>query len=175
MGAIFQLQGDESRAESLLLESVTLMRTRGQRARLYIALAELSNLEGSQGKLIQALGHMREALLIVQEIGHRPAIGPTIALALIQCASCLAALGARERAAQIGGAAEALLERRDATLPDIYYRQYMSRLEGFKAQANEAQWAIWWAEGRALSQEQGIMLALQATQEMLSRQEISSQ
>lgn len=175
MGAIFQLQGDESRAESLLLESVTLMRTRGQRARLYIALAELSNLEGSQGKLIQALGHMREALLIVQEIGHRPAIGPTIALALIQCASYLAALGARERAAQIGGAAEALLERRDATLPDIYYRQYMSRLEGFKAQANEAQWAIWWAEGRVLSQEQGIKLALQASREMLSRQEISSQ
>src|SRR5207244_2385113 len=63
---------------------------------------------------------------------------------------------------------EALLERRDATLPVIYYRRYLSKLEALKAQANEAKWAIWWAEGRALSQEQGIMLALQASREMLS-------
>ena len=168
MGVIFQLQGDESRAESMLRESVSLMHAGGPRTKLYIALAELSDLEGSQGKLIQALGHMREALLIVQEIGHRPAIGPSIGLALIGCASCLTALGALEQAAQIGGAAETLLERRDATFPDIYYRRYMSRLEGFKAQANEAKWAVWWAEGRALSQEQGIMLALQASQAMLA-------
>jgi len=168
VGVICQLQGDESRAESLLRESVALIRERGQRAKLYIALAELSDLEGSQGKLIQALGHMREALLIGQEIGHRSIIGPSIALALIGCASCLAALGMLEQAAQIGGAAEALLERMDATLPIIYYRRYMSKLEGFKNQANETKWAVWWAEGRVLSQEQGIKLALQASREMLS-------
>ncbi len=169
MGATLHLLGDESRAESMLRESVSLMRARGQRTKLYIALAELSDLEGSQGKLIQALGHMREALLIVQEIGHRPAIGPSIALALIGCANYLGTLGALERAAHIGGAAEALLERIDATLPDIYYRRYMSKLEGFKSQANEANWAVWWTEGRTLSQEQGIMLALQASQGILSR------
>jgi len=169
MGVILQLQGDESLAETMLRESVSLMRERGQRAKLYIALAELSNLEEAQGKLIQALGHMREALLMVQEVGYRPTIEPTIALALIECASYLGALGALERAAQIGGAAEALLERSNATLPDIYYRRYLSKLEGFKAYAHEAKWAIWWAEGRALSQEQGIMLALQTSQEMLSQ------
>jgi hypothetical protein len=90
-------------------------------------------------------------------------------LALIECASYLGALGALERTAQIGGAAEALLERSNATLPDIYYRRYLSKLEGFKAYAHEAKWAVWWAEGRALSQEQGIMLALQASQELLSQ------
>jgi hypothetical protein len=97
-------------------------------------------------------------------------------MALMGCASFLAGLGALERAAQIGGAAEALLERRDATLPDLYYRQYMSdyyrrymsKLQEFKAQANEENWAVWWAEGRALSQEQAIMLALQSSQEMVS-------
>jgi hypothetical protein len=145
------------------------MRAGGQRTKLFIALAELSSLEESQGKLIQALGHMREALLIVQEIGPRPTIGPTIALALVDCASYLAGLGALEHAAQLGGAAEALLERREAALPDIYYRRYMSRLEGFRVQASEAKWVVWWAEGRALSQEQGIMLALQASEQMLSQ------
>jgi len=175
LGVILQLQRDESRAESMLSESVTLMRAKGQRTKLFIALAELSNLEGSQGKLIQALEHMREALLIVQEIGYRPAIGPTIALALIECASYLGRLGAPERAAQIGGAAEALLDQRDSVFPDIYYRRYISRLEELKVQAEEAKCADWWVEGRALSQEQGIMLALQASQEMLSHQEISSQ
>src|SRR6266702_6384299 len=168
LGVILQLQRDESRAESMLSESVTLMRAGGQRTKLFIALAELSNLEASQGKLIQALGHMREALLIVQEIGHRPTIGPTIALALIECASYLRELGKQERAAQIGGAAEALLERLDAIFPVIYYRRYMSKLEGLKAQANGEKWDVWWAEGRALSQEQAIMLALQASQEMVS-------
>src|SRR5947209_2796390 len=44
----------------------------------------------------------------------------------------------------------------NATFPDIYYRRYISRLEGLKALANEAQWDVWWAEGRALSQEQAI-------------------
>ena len=68
-----------------------------------------------------------------------------------------------------------LLERLDAIFPDIYYRRYMSKLEVLKAQANEVQGDVWWAEGRALSQEQAIMLALQASQEMLSHQEISSQ
>ncbi len=168
MGVIFQLQGDASRAKSMLSESVSLLRARGQHTKLFIALAELSDLEGSQGKLIQALGHMREALLIVQEIGHRPTIGPTIALALIECASYLRELGKQERAAQIGGAAEALLERLDAIFPVIYYRRYMSKLEGLKAQANGEKWDVWWAEGRALSQEQAIMLALQASQEMVS-------
>jgi tetratricopeptide (TPR) repeat protein len=169
MGVILQHQGDESRAETMLNESVTLMRERGQRAKLYIALAELSDLEGSQGKLIQALGHMREALLIVQEIGHRPTIRPSIALALIGCASYLRAFGVLEQAAQIGGAAEALLERIEATFPEIYYRRYMSKLEGLKAHTNEANWAVWWTEGRALSQEQAIRLALQASQEMLAQ------
>jgi predicted ATPase len=168
MGVIYQLQGDESRAESMLSESVSLLRAGGQRAKLFIALADLSGLEASQGKLIQALEHMREALFIGQEIGYRLTIGPSIALALIECASYLAALQAPEHAAQLGGAAEALLERRGATLPDLYYRRYMFRLERLKAQANEAKWAVWWREGRALSQEQGIMLALQASQEMLS-------
>ena len=168
MGVIFQLQGDESRAESMLHESVSLLRARGPRTKLFIALAELSSLEGSQGKLLQALGHMREALLIVQEIAHRLTIGPTIALALIECASYLRELGKQERAAQIGGAAEALLERLDAIFPVIYYRRYMSKLEGLKAQANGEKWDVWWAEGRALSQEQAIMLALQASQEMVS-------
>ncbi len=167
MGVILQLRGDESRAETMLRKSVSLMRERGQRAKLYIALAELSNLEEAQGKLIQALGHMREALLMVQEVGYRPTIEPTIALALIECANYLGALGALERAAQIGGAAEALLERSNATLADIYYRRYLSKLEGFKAYVHEAKWAVWWAEGKALSQEQGIMLALQTSQEML--------
>jgi tetratricopeptide (TPR) repeat protein len=175
LGVILQLQRDESRAESMLSESVTLMRAKGQHTKLFIALAELSDLEGSQGKLIQALEHMREALLIVQEIGRRPAIGPTIALALTECGCYLGRLGAPERAAQIGGAAEALLEHRDSVFPDIYHRRYISKLEELKVQAVEAKWADWWAEGRELAQEQGIMLALQASQEMLSRQEISSQ
>jgi hypothetical protein len=60
-----------------------------------------------------------------------------------------------------------LLERKDTTLPVTYYRRYRSKLEGFKAQANDAKWAVWWADGRALSQEQGIKLALQASQGML--------
>src|SRR5260370_8906178 len=156
VGVICQLQGDESRAESLLRESVALMRERGQRAKVYIALAGLSGRGGSQGKLIQALGHMREALLIGQEIGHRSIIGPSIALGLIGCASCLAGLGMLEQAAQIGGAAEALLERMDATLRIIYYRRYMSKLEGLKNQATETKWAGWWAEGTCLSQQQEI-------------------
>jgi tetratricopeptide (TPR) repeat protein len=168
LGVILQLQRDESRAESMLSESVTLMRAKGQRTKLFIALAELSDLEGSQGKLIQALEHMREALLIVQEIGLRPAIGPTIALALTECGCYLGRLGAPERAAQIGGAAEALLERRDSVFPDIYYRRYISKLEELKIQAVEAKWADWWAEGRALSQEQGITLALQASNVLLN-------
>jgi hypothetical protein len=135
----------------MLSESVILMRVRGQHAKLYIALAELSHLERSQGKLLQALEHIREALLTVQEIGHRPAISPTFALAMIECASCLEALGALEHAAQVGGEAQMLLERMDTTLPVIYYRRYRSKLEGFKAQANDAKWTIWWADGRALS------------------------
>ena len=44
----------------------------------------------------------------------------------------------------------------------------MSRLEELKVQALEAKWDVWWAEGKTLSQEQGIMLALQASQELLS-------
>jgi len=34
---------------------------------------------------------------------------------------------------------------------------------------SQAKWAIWWAEGRTLSQEQCIMQALQASQAILSQ------
>lgn len=168
LGALHRLRGDGRRAESMLRESVDLMQARGPGTKLYIALAELSDLEEAQGKPLQALGHMREALLIAQEIGHRPAIGSSIALALIGCATCLAALGALEQAARVGGVTEAVLQRRGPGFPDIYYQRSQASLEQLKAHAGEAGWSNWWAEGRLLSQEQGIFCALQSSQAILA-------
>jgi hypothetical protein len=75
------------------------------------------------------------------------------------------ATGQPARAARLFGAAEALRESAGIPLPPVYRAAYEHALAAVRAQLDEAAFAASWAAGQALSLEQAITEALDATNE----------
>jgi len=67
-------------------------------------------------------------------------------------------------AARVCSAAEALFESLNTSLPAAYRPLYDAYLGSLKSQVDETAWETWWAEGKALSQEEVCTLALTASE-----------
>jgi len=67
-------------------------------------------------------------------------------------------------AARVCSAAEALFESLNTALPAAYCPLYDVYLGSLKSQVDETTWETWWAEGKALSQEEVSTLALAASE-----------
>ena len=63
-------------------------------------------------------------------------------------------------AARVCSGAEALFESLNTALPAAYRPLYEAYLGGIKSQVASSTWDSWWAEGKALSQEEISMLVL---------------
>jgi predicted ATPase len=163
LGGVLLFQGNLEGAQAKLSESLRLVRAEGQRGNLYGMLGMLSVVEMVQERPMQALAYIREALEIVQEVGLRTDVATTLAA----CGSIMGALGAVTYAAQVCAAAEALFERLGTSLPAVYLPLYSAALARTRAQVQEATWNQLWAQGRRLSQEQAVTLALEASQSLL--------
>ncbi len=164
LGAISTLQGDFDRAESDLTEAVTFFRQSGESWVLSGALNSLGVLAVLQGKLHQALSLMREAMLLAQETRQRY----TLALTLISLGCALGVASDARYAALICSMAEALFEQTTSALPPAYRPLYIGYLMSIKARVNEGTWETEWAQGRRLSSEQAVALALEGCQQVLS-------
>jgi tetratricopeptide (TPR) repeat protein len=166
LGESWFLPGEYAQAASPFEACLDWYRTSGDHEHYALVLARIGAISQLQGDESRAESMLHESVSLLRARGPHT----KLFIALAELSDLEGSQGkliqALEHAAQISGAAEALLERRDATFPD---RRYISKLERLKAQANEAKWADWWTEGRALSREQGIMLALQASQEISSQ------
>jgi len=67
-------------------------------------------------------------------------------------------------AARVYSAAESLFESLNTALPAAYGPLYSAYLGSIKSQVDEATLETWWAEGKALSQEEVSKLALDASE-----------
>ena len=64
-------------------------------------------------------------------------------------------------------AAEALFASLNTALPVAYGPLYSAYLGSTRLQVDEETWETWWAEGKALSQEEVTRLALEASEGLL--------
>ena len=160
LGAMATLQGNFPQARTWLTEAVPLLREYSEPVLLNVTLVYLGVLALVQGDVIQSNTYLREGLLMAQQTGNRY----TLASDLIAFGCLLGTTRGPSYAARVCSAAEALFESLNTALPAAYCPLYDVYLGSLKSQVDETTWETWWAEGKALSQEEVSTLALAASE-----------
>ena len=158
LGAMALLQGNFPQAWTYLSEAVPLQREYCEPGLLNVTLVYLGVLAFIQGDLVQSITYLREGLLLAQHTGNRY----MLASDLTAFGCVLGAMRGPSFGARICSAAEALFESLNTALPAAYRPLYDAYLSNFKSQVDAATWQTWWAEGKSLSQEEIVALALNA-------------
>jgi non-specific serine/threonine protein kinase len=155
-------QGDYPAARSLYEECLAIWREMGHRFGTAVSLSNLGNLVFGQGDYPVAGVLHQEGLVIRRDLGDRRGI----AYSLEGLATVVAALGSSLRAARIWGAAERLREEIGSPLPPNERPHYGPRVAAARAAlGDDAAFDRAWQQGRALTLEQAIELALAETVE----------
>lgn len=160
LGNVLYEVGDYVGARALHEESLAIKRELGDRSGVGTSLNNLGNLACEEGEFASARALHEEGLAIDHELGDRWGI----AFALEGLAAVVAVLGKSLRAARIWGAAERLREEIGAPLPPNERPRYGRRVAVARAALrDDAAFDSAWQEGRALTIEQAIALALSET------------
>jgi tetratricopeptide (TPR) repeat protein len=151
-------QGNYARAAQLAQQALELARELGDRIAEYSALYNLALVAQAEHDYRTAHQVFGEALLLAQALGD----DGNVAACFTGLGGVAAAYGAADRAAQLWGAAEALLETREAavyayTLDRALYAQMVAAA---RAQLGEPMFAAAWAEGKAMRLDHAIPYAL---------------
>jgi tetratricopeptide (TPR) repeat protein len=158
LGWVAVHQGDYPAARTLFEESLAIRREMGDRWGIANSLQGLGSVICEQGDYPAACGLQRESLALFREIGDRR----SIACAFEGLASALAAMGRPGRAAEVWGASERLREEIGAPVPLCDRPRYDQKVSAARASLNDdAAFDVAWAEGRAMTLEEAIALAME--------------
>jgi predicted ATPase len=156
LGSVAFNQGEYEAARALHEESLAIEREIGDQQGIALSLNNLGLMAKEQGDYAAARALYEESLAIFREIGDQQGV----AYNLEGLAAVVAALGQPGRAARLFGAAEALRAAIGAPLAPNEQAEYDRDVAVARAALDEAAFAAAWAQGRALSLEQAITLAL---------------
>jgi len=160
LGAVAILQGNFTQAFLWLNEALSHLRKYGEPIMLNVTLVYLGVLTFVQGDLAQSISYLREGLLLAQQTHN----GYLLATDLIAFGCLLGIVHSPYYTARICSAAEALFENLHTSLPVAYRPLYETYLAGLQSQIDEATWAAWWTEGKALSLDEVCSLTLAASE-----------
>jgi hypothetical protein len=119
--------------------------------------SELAHLERQQGHFVQAKSLYRETLLEWQRLGHRGAIAHEL-----ECFAIIAKAQEEDtHAAQLFGAAEVLRENIKMPMTALERVEYDREVNDLRANMEQSAFTKAWSDGRAISMEQAIALALE--------------
>ena len=150
-------QGDYPAARARFEETLAIMRGLGGRRRITNSLDNLGNVAFEQGDYLAAGALHEESLAIRRKLDDRMGI----ASSLEELAGVAASLGRSIRAARIWGAAKRLREEIGSPLPTNERPRFDRRVAAARsALGDDAAFDRAWQEGRALTLEQAIELAL---------------
>jgi tetratricopeptide (TPR) repeat protein len=162
LGNVAFEQGDYPAARVLHEECLAIMRELGDRGGMARSLSSLGNVAYGQGDLASARALHEEGLAIRRGLGANGEIDDS----LEGLASVFSALGNPLIAARIWGAAERLREDIGTPLPPKDRPRHYRRVSASRASLeSSAAFDRAWQEGRALTLEQAIELALEKTVE----------
>jgi predicted ATPase/DNA-binding XRE family transcriptional regulator len=157
LGETEQAQGNYLRAGAIYYEALALARELGIETMISVALYNLGYVTENLGDYTRAAAYFRGSLTEAQKVGIRGIEGCLIGLAGVAGRS-----GQPEHAARLFGAGEALLESIGARLESVYQKEYERDLAVARAQSAADQFERARAEGRSMTMEQAIELALRA-------------
>jgi predicted ATPase/class 3 adenylate cyclase len=118
--------------------------------------AELGHIARVQGNTSEAVKTYRETILYFQDMGNRPAVAHQL-----ECFGFLAITAEEpQRAATLFGAADGLRERIDSQMTQYERIEFDQSVARLRTMLPEAEFNALWAEGKSMTMEQAILLAL---------------
>jgi predicted ATPase/class 3 adenylate cyclase len=162
LGNVAYAQGHYPASRALFEESLTISQEVGDRQGIGFSLGTLGNVAAAQGDNASARTFFKQSLAIRMELGDRWGIAE-----LLEGLSYVAlALATPGRAIRIDGAAERLREEIGSPLPSNERPRYDRHVAAARAAlGDDVAFGRAWQEGRALTLEQAIEIALAETVE----------
>ena len=157
LGALAYSRGDYERMKSLYEESLALRQELGDEQGIAVSIYNLGNVAQRQGDYKQAGKLFEESLIQFRELGDKWGVADS----LEQLAEVACSRGQLQRAAQLFGAAEAMREAIDASLPLTDRGNYDNTVAATRGGLPPEAFAAAWARGRRMTFEQAIAYALE--------------
>ena len=158
LGIVADLQGEHGRAVALHEESLSLSRELGNWHGVAGSLSNLGLVAVRQGHYAQATTRLKESLVLCRDLGIRGELPQ-----LLECLAWVAAMsGQSRRAAQLLGATEELTQRLGVPLRADLRAGHAAAVQAVGTALVGQIHAAAWAEGRRLSLEEAVALALEA-------------
>jgi tetratricopeptide (TPR) repeat protein len=153
-GAMFR--GDYSIARERFAVCLPLFEQMQDVHRANMIQSELAHMDRYEGKFQQAEEVYRKTIRVWQKLGHRAAVAHQL-----ECFAFLAKVHEEpERALLLLGAAEILRERIHIQMNPQERREYEREVADLRASVSDQQFKSLWPQGRALTMEEAIELAL---------------
>jgi tetratricopeptide (TPR) repeat protein len=159
LGHVAHAQGDVTRAASIFEESLALSRRIGNTAFIAMSLHGLGRVAHARGDGREATSLQQEGIQLSRGIGD----AGLVVTGLEDFSWLTTACGDYQRAALLGGAAEAMREDLGMLLPGDQRAGHAEAVGAMRAALGEADFAAAWAEGRALPMDEAVALALEQT------------
>lgn len=156
LGMVAKFNHNYEEARQMLAACEPLFRETGDRHRLNLIKSELAHIDRHEGHIERAKAVYQETILEWQRIGHRAAIAHQL--------ECFASIARMEKqsshAARLFGAAESLREKTDIPMTALERVEYNREIADLVASLDKESFVASWAEGRALTMDQAVDLAV---------------
>ena len=156
-----RLRGHYDSARIILEEGLELFKRVRSKNYAMVVKSELGHVERQSGNLTQARVIYKETIRGWQDLGNRSAVAHEL-----ECFGFLAIPNEEpQRAAKLFGAAEALRETNQSPMADYERIEYDQAISQLRSMLAEAEFNSLWAEGRSMTMEQAIELAVEEIHE----------
>jgi tetratricopeptide (TPR) repeat protein len=154
MGARFQGRFTEARQQFTIL--LPIFAAMGDYHRTNMIHSEMAHMERFEGRYKKAAQMYRDTIVEWKRLGHRAAVANQL-----ECFAFIAKIQEQpERAAKLFGAAEMIREVINIPMNGMEQAEYDREVADLRVGMSETEFNALWAEGRAMTMEQAIQLAL---------------
>ncbi|MFL7871259.1 MAG: adenylate/guanylate cyclase domain-containing protein [Anaerolineales bacterium] len=141
--------------------AMQIMQELGSKRNVVMIKSDLAHILRYEGKYPEAISSYRGTIREWQRIGHRAAVAHQL-----ECIAFISkALEQAEKALRLFGAAEALREQIEIDMTSQEREDYDKEVADIKMNMDEKEFASLWAEGRSMTMDEAIELALDETNE----------
>ena len=155
-GHLYMVQRDFEKSREKYKIAMQTMQELGSTRNVIMIKSDLAHLLRYEGKYVEAIPAYHETIKEWQRMGHRAAI----AHQLESLAFIAKAMEQTERTALLFGSAEALRQKIEIDMTPQEREEYDKEVADLKANMNEKEFTSLWAEGRSMTMDEAIELAL---------------
>ncbi len=156
-GNLLILQRQFQKAREKLNLAMQTMQEIGSKRNVVMIKSDLAHILRYEGSYPEAMTSYQETIKEWQRMGHRSAVAHQL-----ECLAFISkALEHVEKATKLLGAAEALRKKIEIDMTPPEREEYNKEVADLKANMDEKEFASLWAEGRSMTMEEAIELAIQ--------------